>query len=83
MSQNIIEAWRLVAICNMCETHILLFRNVPERLSRIGGNYATTCPSCGHNGSFSVGRIRDGEEESVKQQTEAAEENNLNTSLAG
>ena len=53
------ESWSLVAICNRCGDRTVLFRNVPERLSHISGNYVTTCAQCGHTGSFVVDRQPD------------------------
>src|SRR6185312_3600026 len=59
MSQFQPELWSLVAVCTRCANQTLLFRNVPERLSNIGGKYSTTCSNCGQRDSFPVVRTRD------------------------
>lgn len=60
------ESWCLVAVCTGCRVPTLLFRNVPERLSQIGGKYSMTCAHCGQRDSFPIERTREAEQKSVQ-----------------
>ena len=53
-----IDLWCLVAICNRCGGRIVIFTNLPERLSRIEGRYSVTCTSCNHRDLFPIDRVR-------------------------
>jgi hypothetical protein len=51
------EIWDLVAVCSRCGDYIVVFRNVPEKLSHITARYETKCRRCGWEGSFAVVRV--------------------------